>query len=330
MLRAVIVGLLAVSGIACKSGGDSPKSQPGVAAGKVVEVSGTVTVRHNDVASPLAKGATVEGDDVIETGADGNVIIELSHNLARWELGANKKSKVNESTAWGLAKKSGDVANVEQDTAAAGRNAERSAADTSVSAESAPAQAAPAVGTAPPGAAAPAVGAAPPSAAAPAAEPAPPPPPPAPIRQREKKAAAPADVMDEPSGGGGALPKAAPKITTRGGSEGGGSTGTSVTARVTADSDKESAPAEKPMSPAEADKAATDLLLKNDRALKACLTKDAQAISLTIKIAANGAATAVVTAKAAVPAKVQSCIKAAVAKIKFAKSATTVSMEISR
>jgi hypothetical protein len=84
------------------------------------------------------------------------------------------------------------------------------------------------------------------------------------------------------------------------------------------------------MTPADADKAATDLLLKNDRALKACLTKDAQSVSVTIKIAANGTATAVVSGKADVPAAVQKCIKGAVAKIHFAKMATTVSMELSR
>jgi hypothetical protein len=194
MLRALLVGLLAVSAVGCKSGGDSPKSQVGVAAGKVVEVSGNVTVRHNDVAQPLVKGATLEGDDVIETGADGNAIIELSHNLARWELGPNKKSKLRESVAWSLAKKTGDTAVVEQDTAAAGRPAERSAADTSVSAsaESAPAPAA--------AAPAPAAAVAPPEAPkleqSPRAE-----------STRAKKAAKPDDVLDVPSGGGGGAPK---------------------------------------------------------------------------------------------------------------------------
>src|SRR5690349_2997829 len=134
MLRAVLLGVLSLSAVACKSGSDSPKSQPGVAAGKGIEVSGSVTVQHEGVARPLAKGDSVEGDDVVETGADGNVIVELAHNLARWELGPNKKSKVRESVAWGLAKKSGESGNVQHDTAAAGRPAERSAADTSVTA----------------------------------------------------------------------------------------------------------------------------------------------------------------------------------------------------
>src|SRR5690606_32294148 len=41
MLRAVLVGLLSVSVVACKSSDESAKVQPGVAAGKVIEVHGT-------------------------------------------------------------------------------------------------------------------------------------------------------------------------------------------------------------------------------------------------------------------------------------------------
>lgn len=322
MLRAVLVGLLSVSAVACKSGGDSPKSQPGVAAGKVVEVTGTVTVRHDGVAQPLVKGATLDGDDVIETGADGNAIIELSHNLARWELGPNKSSKVRESAAWSLAKKTGDTTVVNENTAAAGRPAERSAADTSVSAaaESARAEPAPAA-TAPP-------------APKPAA--APPPPPPSPVQHapREKRAVKDTDgVMDVPSGGGGAAPKGA-KLSR-------GAGGTATTGGATADSEggapggganmTASASLEKAaMSPADADKAATEVVLANMKSLEACLTKDAQAISVSIKIAATGKATAVVSGKAAVPAGVQSCVKSAVGKMKFAAAATTVKVEVAK
>ncbi|HEY5948783.1 MAG TPA: hypothetical protein VIV40_25005 [Kofleriaceae bacterium] len=319
----MLVGLLAVTAVGCKSSSDSPSAQPGVAAGKVVEVSGNVTVRHNDVARPLAKGEAVEGDDVIVTGADGNAIIELSHNLARWELGPNKTSKVKESSAWGLAKKSGDVAVVEQDTAAAGRPAERSAADTSVSAHAESAK------PEPPSAQAPAAAVAPePAKAAPPAEQAP-----KPKRAREVEK----DVLDIPSGGGGG----APSKTLRGPSvdseaSGGGTTesatrGGGAKTATSATADQASKPTlAQSMSPADADKAATDVVLANEKSLKACLTKDAQAVSVTIKIAANGTATAVVTAKAPVPASVQSCIKAAAAKMKFAKVATTVRLELER
>jgi hypothetical protein len=282
-----------------------------------------VTVRHNDVAQPLANGATVEGEDVIETGADGNVVIELSHNLARWELGANQTSKVRESSAWSLAKKTGSVAAVEQNSAAAGRPAERSAAETSVSApreetraaEAAPAQAAP-----------------PPAAAATPAPP--PPPPPKPPRAQQAKGAPPDDTMDMPSGGGGGATDRLEKNLAVSGDVGvraGGTRGRTESAVVEAkkapppDSDKQAT-----LTPAQADKAATDLVLANEKSLKACLTKDAQAVSITIKVNASGVATAVVTAKAAVPAGVTKCIKAAVAKLKFEKAATTVSLQLER
>jgi len=195
MLRAVIVGLLCVSAFACKSGSDSQKSQPGVAAGKVIEVTGTVTVRHGDVARPLAAGQTVEGDDTIETGADGHVVIELAHNNAKWELGANKKQIVKDSMAWKLAKSEATAKAIDQETSAAGRPAERSAASNSATA---PAETAPSA-------------AATPEAEAVGGAPAPPPPPPAPVVEPKKKAP-PKAVKPEtavrerapaPTGGGG-------------------------------------------------------------------------------------------------------------------------------
>lgn len=134
MLRAVLVGLLAVTAIGCKSKDETVKSQPGVAAGKVLELSGTVTVHRGSEVKPLAKGDPVEPDDIVETGADGSVSIELAHNNATWQLGANKKVKVRESLAWNEAKTDKTAQAVEQDSAAAGRHAERNAADTTVSA----------------------------------------------------------------------------------------------------------------------------------------------------------------------------------------------------
>ena len=73
-----------------------------------------------------------------------------------------------------------------------------------------------------------------------------------------------------------------------------------------------------------------DVVLASEKSIKACLTKDAQAVNVTIKVAANGTATAIVSGKADVPAGVQKCVKAAVAKMKFAKAATTVKLEVSR
>lgn len=346
MLRAVLVGLLSVSAaVACKSTSDAPASQPGVAVGTIIEVSGTVTVRHGAVARPLAKGDSVEGDDVVETGADGNVIVELAHNLARWELGPNKKSKVRESAAWGLPKKSGDVANVQQDTAAAGRPAERSAADTSVSAavestsiETTGAPGAPAAPAAAPPAAAPV------APAAPAVTAAPPPPPRATEQSpraetpaKVKRAREMADALDNASGGGAAPTRGIEDVGTVGGGGedggGGGEDGGGVRTRGgTAKSAGASAappppPASAPSSP---DVAARDLVVRHQASIKACLTKDMQAVSLRVVVDADGKATVVVNAKTEVPDGVKQCVTSAVQKISFAKASGTVTLDVAR
>jgi len=128
MVRAVFLGVLATAlgASACGRNDATPAAQPGAVAGKVLEVSGVVSV----AGKPLAVGDAVKADDAVETGADGNVVIELAHNQARWELGPNHKVKPSESLAWTAAKKTGSAAQVDQATSAAGRPAERSAADT--------------------------------------------------------------------------------------------------------------------------------------------------------------------------------------------------------
>ncbi|CAN5412728.1 hypothetical protein BH11MYX1_BH11MYX1_26900 [soil metagenome] len=110
---------------ACGSKSDSPAAQPGAVAGKVLEVTGAVKVG----ATPLAVGTTVKTDDVIETGMDGNVVIELAHNRARWELGPNNKKKPTESLACTAAQAEDSAVLTAEQTSAAGRPAERSAAD---------------------------------------------------------------------------------------------------------------------------------------------------------------------------------------------------------
>ena len=126
MLRAVLLGAISFAVVsACGSKTDPPAAQPGVVAGKVLEVTGSVKIG----ATPLAVGSTVKSDDVIETGADGNVVIELAHNQARWELGPNSKKKPTESLAWTAAKAERAAAPTAEQTSAAGRPAERSAAD---------------------------------------------------------------------------------------------------------------------------------------------------------------------------------------------------------
>lgn len=181
MVRAVLWGVLACVVVpACGNKDSAPAAQPGAVAGKVLEVSGTVNVGGK----PLAAGDPVKTDDTIVTGADGNVAIELAHNGARWELGPNHKGRPMDAPVWSAARRD-KAASVDQDTSAAGRPAERSAADNAASAAK---TGAPEVVRAP--AEGPAAASAP--MAPPAAQPPPPPPPP------------PKTAVASPSGGGGA------------------------------------------------------------------------------------------------------------------------------
>lgn len=143
MVRAVLLGMLATTAVfACGKNDSAPAAQPGAVAGKVLEVSGAVSV----AGKPLVVGDPVKTDDTVDTGMDGNVVIELAHNQARWELGPNHKVKPSDSLAWTAAKKTGSAAQVDQATSAAGRAAERSAADTEATTRApvAPAASAPA------------------------------------------------------------------------------------------------------------------------------------------------------------------------------------------
>jgi hypothetical protein len=114
---------------ACQS--DKPASSASSAAatavaGRVIEVSGAVTV----AGKPLAKGDTVKATDTIDTSGDGSVVIELAHNGVRWELGPNKHVRVDESVAWKEPKAIGSAAEGSAESTSAGRHAERAAAGT--------------------------------------------------------------------------------------------------------------------------------------------------------------------------------------------------------
>jgi hypothetical protein len=130
-----LLALLVVACVACKSNDD--KSAPGVApgsassaAGKVIDVAGKVTVGSRAV----AVGDGLAAEDVIDTGADGRIVVELTHNLAHWELGPNKHQKVHDSIAWALPRNEANAKIVIQDMSSAGRPAERNAAETTASA----------------------------------------------------------------------------------------------------------------------------------------------------------------------------------------------------
>jgi hypothetical protein len=160
MLRVMLVGLLAVTATSsCSDSGDTAKVAPGAAAGNVVEVSGNVAATRDGAARKLAVGAEVFPDDVIDT-ANGSVVIVLRHNNARWSVESAQRARVDQSVAWTLPKQDGPGKIVDHASSAAGREGERSAADTRATTEGAQPPA-PAAVTAPPP-----VGAPPPSGGA--------------------------------------------------------------------------------------------------------------------------------------------------------------------
>ena len=144
MLRSVVFALL----VAAACGGDNGASQgvaTGVAAsaeaGKVRELGGKVTATRNGETRSLATGGAVSADDVIDTGTDGSVVIELAHNNALWSLESGIKARVDQSVAWGLGKQEA-AKPVEHATSSAGRHAGREAAATSITAAESPSTAA--------------------------------------------------------------------------------------------------------------------------------------------------------------------------------------------
>jgi hypothetical protein len=131
MLRTLLVGILAVSAVAACSGkSDPPAAQPGVSAGKVVELTGKVTATRGTDVRTLTEGGEISSDDVIDTAADSRVVILVAHNNARWDLGPNKHGKVADSLAWTAAKVDRPAAAVKEETSTAGRYADKNAATT--------------------------------------------------------------------------------------------------------------------------------------------------------------------------------------------------------
>jgi hypothetical protein len=206
---AVFLALGAVATAGCGSKESSgPAVVPGAAAGDVREVTGTVTAQRGDEpARTLAVGDVVSGDDLIKTAAGSSIVIELRHNGVRWSLAADHSKRLGDSQAWKAPRRGEGGATGERSTAA-GRHAEREAADTAATAatESAPAP----VGAPAPG-------------AAPAPTPVPPPEPVAvePEKPAEKEAP-PRRTMDAPKG------DAPDRRAKEKASGGGGSVGTAL------------------------------------------------------------------------------------------------------
>jgi hypothetical protein len=297
MSRALVLLLVLAS---CKD--DAPAAPAQVAAGKVVEVTGKVT----DNGAALTAGDAVREADVIDTGTDGHIVIELAHNQARWELGPNKHQKVSESIAWNLPKQDATKP-VEQNTAAAGRNAERSAADSTSTTTPAP-------GSAPTPARSQDTAAAGGGAAEPpkpkAATKAPPQPPP-PVETARAPEVAPKDaVLDRMK----QMDEKAP-VRTRGGAV------------------KTDAAPPPPAPPGDnkvgAGKSAHDVLADASFALAKCLAVG-QRLKLTVKVAASGKPAISIDASEAPSATARACLDGKVSKLSFPAVATEVSIDLQR
>ncbi len=173
-----------LAAVACGKSGDS-RPAPDQVAGEIVEVAGDVQIEQAGATAAAVVGAKVHGADTVITGADGHVTVLLYHNRARWTLDGGKRKRIDQSVAWRAPKSAGGSLLAEgagdQGTSAAGRHAEKEAADTRATAPAAEAMPTPEPTT---------TGAAP-GDMAPPAEPvtaaAPPPPPPPPAKREAAK-----------------------------------------------------------------------------------------------------------------------------------------------
>jgi hypothetical protein len=127
------VGLVALLVVGCSSSSSSgPKLADDARAGVVLSVTGEVTATLAGDSRVLVVDGPVFAGDTVATPADGAVAIELAHNGAVLSLGGDKRVVLRQHAAWRVAPKKGgalDRASDEQ-TAVAGRHAERSSADT--------------------------------------------------------------------------------------------------------------------------------------------------------------------------------------------------------
>jgi hypothetical protein len=308
MSRALVLLLVLAS---CKD--DAPAAPATSAAGKVVEVTGKVT----DNGAALAAGDSVREADVIDTGTDGHIVIELAHNQARWELGPNKHQKVSESIAWTLPMQEATKP-IDQNTAAAGRNAERSAADSTSTTTLAPGAAA--TTAAPPADTAAAGGGAAPAPRAPE----PPKPAPSPKSMKEPPPP-PVDSAQAPSiGAKDAFTDDAKRtdekaaVRTRGGAiKGDVATGAG-------------APKPEPLADkGPTGKSAHDVLADASFALAKCLAVG-QRLKLIVKVAANGKPTIAIDASESPSAAARTCLDGKVKKLAFPSVATEVSIDLQR
>lgn len=123
--------VLLVAGCAEKSPAVAAGNGP---AGKVVEISGSVTAEREGAKRTLTIDETIYANDEIVTGSDSAIVVVLDHNGARWTLGANESRVVSAAAAWRAPKGQGDGTSKRDVSEAAGRHAEREGFDTAATA----------------------------------------------------------------------------------------------------------------------------------------------------------------------------------------------------
>ncbi|MBL4633126.1 MAG: hypothetical protein JKY56_04595 [Kofleriaceae bacterium] len=117
------------------------------AAGQVRELHGTVTAtRAGQKPRTLAASDTIFVNDSLHTADDASIVILFAHNNARWQLGSGYQGKVVDSLAWRTKRHEASalVRTEHTQTAAAGRDSEREAAESVETLEIAPAEEMPA------------------------------------------------------------------------------------------------------------------------------------------------------------------------------------------
>lgn len=133
-MRGFLVLLLFV-GVGCEK--SETTGDRNVTAGKVVEVQGSVSATRGDEKRSLAADADVFPDDVIETGAGASIVIRLAHNNVDWSLQDGLAMRVDKSAAWRAPKKQEAPAlarDEEDESVAAGRNADKEAGESAATA----------------------------------------------------------------------------------------------------------------------------------------------------------------------------------------------------
>jgi hypothetical protein len=132
-LFCLLLGAIAPGAGGCGEEGGGPGE--GGPAGKVVELSGSVTAaRQGAAARPLGRGDAVFRDDTVTTAADASVTIVLAHNDARWKLAGGRSRRVDRSPAWRVERGRASASAFDDDealpTSSAGRHSEPQAGDT--------------------------------------------------------------------------------------------------------------------------------------------------------------------------------------------------------